>query len=247
MSLMLSEKMRRHVAQEHKINPFSTYLQEIVYGGNDGIITTFAVVAGFNGASQNPLSTLPVLAVLIFGFANLFADSMSMGLGNFLSLRSEQGRYRALKEKELLEIRNNPSAEKEETIDILTSRGFTKQDAQVITSFYSKNEDYWAEFMMKYELEMATPLLENPYLTGLATILAFMFFGFIPLTPYLFLSINQSTFILSTIFAFAAMIVLGLIRWRVTKDSIIRSVGEIVFVGGIAAVIAYFVGSFFKV
>ena len=60
------------------------YLGDMVYGANDGIITTFAVVAGVSGAS------LPARTVLILGFANLLADGFSMGASNVLSIRSGQ-------------------------------------------------------------------------------------------------------------------------------------------------------------
>lgn len=60
------------------------YLKDIVYGANDGIITTFAVVAGVTGAQLEPR------IVLILGFANLFADGFSMGTSSFLSIRSDE-------------------------------------------------------------------------------------------------------------------------------------------------------------
>jgi len=59
------------------------YVAEVVYGANDGIVTTFAVVAGVAGASLAPS------IVLILGAANLFADGFSMGMSNYLSRRSE--------------------------------------------------------------------------------------------------------------------------------------------------------------
>jgi VIT1/CCC1 family predicted Fe2+/Mn2+ transporter len=60
------------------------YIRDVVYGANDGIITTFAVVAGVTGGA------LPARAVLIVGVANLFADGLSMGVGNYLSIRSNE-------------------------------------------------------------------------------------------------------------------------------------------------------------
>ncbi|MGB2731859.1 MAG: VIT1/CCC1 transporter family protein, partial [Microgenomates group bacterium] len=49
---MVSPHLQKHLQDEHKLSAFSTYLKEIVYGGSDGIVTTFAVVAGFAGAQQ---------------------------------------------------------------------------------------------------------------------------------------------------------------------------------------------------
>lgn len=65
------------------------YLGDLVYGANDGIITTFAVVSGVAGAQLSPR------IVLILGVANLVADGFSMGASNFLAIRSEQGARRA--------------------------------------------------------------------------------------------------------------------------------------------------------
>ncbi len=58
------------------------YISEVIYGANDGIVTTFAVVAGVAGAALDPA------IVLILGIANLFADGFSMGMSNYLSQRS---------------------------------------------------------------------------------------------------------------------------------------------------------------
>jgi len=58
------------------------YLPDLVYGSNDGVITTFAVVSGVVGAS------LSERVILILGFANLVADGFSMGASNFLARRS---------------------------------------------------------------------------------------------------------------------------------------------------------------
>ena len=179
-----SKELKLHLSQEHKISPFSQYLKEIVYGGIDGIVTTFAVVAGFTGASSSGfLLEKGYVVVLLFGFANLFADATSMGLGNFLSVRTDQ----ALN--------------------------------------HSKNE--------------------NPYLTALVTFTSFIFFGIIPLLPYIFLQNIQKVFVISVIFTEAALFLLGILRVRVTKEKPIKAMGEIVLLGSISAMVAYFVGTFF--
>ncbi len=65
------------------------YLRDLIYGANDGIITTFAVVTGVTGAALHPR------IVLILGLANLLADGFSMGASNFLSIRSDEAARRA--------------------------------------------------------------------------------------------------------------------------------------------------------
>lgn len=60
------------------------YLSEFVYGGIDGAVTTFAVVAGATGARFD------VKILLVLGFSNLIADGFSMSVGSYLSTKSEQ-------------------------------------------------------------------------------------------------------------------------------------------------------------
>lgn len=60
------------------------YLGDLIYGANDGIITTFAVVSGVTGAN------LSARVILILGFANLLADGFSMGASNYLAIRSDE-------------------------------------------------------------------------------------------------------------------------------------------------------------
>ena len=63
---------------------FRENIKDLIYGANDGIVTTFAIVAGAVGAG------LSVDIILILGFASLFADGFSMAASNYLGSRSEQ-------------------------------------------------------------------------------------------------------------------------------------------------------------
>lgn len=239
--------LEKHLETEHKRTPVAEYLREIVYGGNDGIVTTFAVVAGFAGASISPsTSSIPVVTVLIFGLANLFADAFSMALGSFLSLRADQDVYRNEKLKEAHEIATDTHSEYEETIEILRSKNFTLADATTMASLYRKYPAYWTEFMMRDELQMTNPEGEKPHLIASATFFAFIVFGFIPLAPY-FIPIRSDMFALSIFFTILALLILGMVRAYVTQRTAWRAVGETLFVGGISASVAYLVGTFFRI
>ncbi len=242
------EEFDQHLNREHSQSAFSTYLKEIVYGGVDGIVTTFAVVAGFTGAQSgdSTIASISVTAVLLFGFANLFADGVSMGLGNVLSVRADQDVYKQEKEKERREIKANRKSEIAETVFILKQKGFTHKQAVQLAEVYATNEEYWLEFMMNHELEMTNPESDNPVLTGLSTFISFIVFGAVPILPYLIFRDNSDVFLVSVVAASIALILLGVLRYRVTKEKIARSVGEVVILGGISATIAYIVGTFFS-
>ena len=86
----------RHVEPRGALQTARHYIRELIYGANDGIITTFAVVAGVSGGG------LPLRVVLIIGAANLFADGLSMAVGNYHSIRAHES---------VLETQNLPEEE----------------------------------------------------------------------------------------------------------------------------------------
>lgn len=244
---MTAFDLDEHLRKEHKRTPFAEYLREIVYGGNDGIVTTFAVVAGFAGAQRDPAaSAVPIVSVLLFGLANLFADGLSMALGSFLSLHADQEVYRSEKAREHHEIIHEPGNEFEETIEILKRKQFTEKDATTLANIYRKNPKYWTEFMMKDELEMQNPEHEKPHLIAIVTFLAFTAFGFIPLVPFV-LRLGVNAFSISVWFTVFALLLLGFLRATVTQRKPLQGILETVLVGGISASVAYLVGSFFRI
>ena len=239
---MSATTLEDHKSGEHKIGKLQEFLKQIVYGGNDGIVTTFAIVAGFAGAGAEGAAQIGGIAVLLFGIANLLADATAMGLGEFLSARSEQDVYKATREKELHEIKHNPEMERAEMLEILEEKGVSDQDARQLTDVLERNPEFMADFMMQYEIGMADPMDDNPAMNGFATFVAFLIFGAVPLIPYFLLEPTDLTFRLSVFATFAALVVLGLLRWKVTNETMVRCVGETVLVGGICAIVAYGVG-----
>lgn len=92
------------------------YLPEFVYGGIDGLVTTFAVVAGATGAN------LDLSIVLILGFANLFADGFSMSVGAFMANKSEHDSYHKNLATEYREIEHLRDKEVQEIRDIYAAK-----------------------------------------------------------------------------------------------------------------------------
>ncbi len=228
---------------------FREYFKEVIYGGVDGIVTTFAVVAGFAGAalSSNDTVQISFAVVLLFGLANLFADAASMGLGNFLSVLSEKDLYKAKRALEREEIRTKAGEEVGETITILMTEGFSDVDARTLAEIYQRNEEYWLDFMMHHEHKMPDPRSVHEALTGLATFLSFMAFGSIPLLPFMLQESGdpRTAFTYSIIGTFSALCLLGILKWRAVGTRFFVSMFEVLAVGGTAAGLAYFVGTFF--
>ena len=215
------------------------YIAEFVYGGIDGVITTFAVVAGSAGAE------LAVPIVLILGFANLIADGFAMSVGSYFSAKSENESYDKHKAVEYWEIENLREKEVEEIREIYEAKGFEgdllKQVVDVITS----DDEVWVDTMMKEELEIMKDD-RPPWKRGLVTFLAFNLVGFIPLSIYAltgFVDASSSDlFMLSSFSTAVALAFIGALKGYVTEQSRIKGILETVFLGGIAAIIAFFVG-----
>jgi vacuolar iron transporter family protein len=92
----------RHIEPHGLLASARHYIRELIYGANDGIITTFAVVAGVSGGQ------LPERAILIVGAANLLADGVSMAVGNYQSIRAHEAVLEAsdLPEEEAFPVRH---------------------------------------------------------------------------------------------------------------------------------------------
>jgi len=232
----------QHRRQDHNESSFKEYLRQIVFGGNDGIVTTFAIVAGFAGAASDGVAQIGALAVLVFGLANLFADGVSMGLGEFLSARSEADLYHTRRASELREIARTPNHEQLELVTIFQQRGVPLEDAQAIASSLMPHPEIVADLMMTYEFGMQNPDDESPAMNGLFTFGSFLVFGAVPLVPYFLRPADMLSFGLSIAATISALTTLGLLRWHATGQSLVRSLSETLAVGGTCALVAYGVG-----
>ena len=231
-----------HRRDAHALGRTQEFLKQITYGGNDGIVTTFAIVAGFAGAAADGVAQIGALAVLVFGLANLIADAVSMGLGEFLSTRSAHDLFHSRRARELEEIATNPAQEQREMTTILQQRGLSHTDAAAATEILARNPPMMADLMMTYEFGMMDPDGDNPAVNGFFTFLSFVVFGAVPLLPYFLLPPDPTTFRLSLIASAGALVALGLLRWNATGERLLRCVGETVAVGSVCGAVAYAVG-----
>ncbi len=216
------------------------YLGDVVYGGLDGIITTFAIVSGVAGAHMG------TGAILIMGIANLLADGISMATGAYISSKSEQQSYAEERQREAWEREHFPEGEKTELYEIYQKRGYSEEDARELVDILFRNSELWLDTMMSEELDMHSDD-KRPLYAGLVTLVAFVAAGAVPLSIYLLGLVvtlpGGWSYPISITLSALALFGLGSLRVRVTRRPPLRSGLEMLLIGGLAAGVAYVVGS----
>ncbi len=216
------------------------WLPDFVYGGIDGAVTTFAIVAGVVGAN---LST-PV--ILIMGFANLFADGFSMATGKYLSDKAELDRINQIRESEEQSIIEKPKEEKSEIREILRSFGFKGNDLARAAKVITSKPKIWVKLMLTHEFNVIEENI-NPVRGAWATFLAFNTVGLIPLLAYVVQAImgwtdTRAVFWVTSIATLAALFLVGTVKSRFSNRHWFIAGTETAVLGGFAASTAFFIG-----
>lgn len=233
--------MAEHIHDNNRKIPFfdKDSIAEFVYGGIDGAITTFAVVAGAAGAH------LDINIVLILGFANLIADGFSMSVGAYFSSKSEQENFSRHKALEYWEIENLREKEIQEIRDIYSAKGFEGELLEQVVTVITSNKDVWVDTMMKEELNMIEDT-NSPVKNASVTFIAFFIMGLIPLLSYLgarFMNFSTNGLFLSSCIATGvALSLIGVVKAWVTEQNKLKGMAETLLLGGLAALLAFWVG-----
>jgi len=217
-------------------NGFRTYIRSVVYGGTDGIITIFAVVAGVSGAS------LSSGVLLILGVATLFADALSMSVSDYLSSLADEERQHSLRRKYIKEYDSNPLIVQNDLRRIFRNKGFSEDEIETLTKLISNNKDMSIDLLL---LDSQSEDEGYPHISAIYTFGSFVFFGLIPLIidiTLLYLSDSvPSTFSFwtGTALTLCTLFILGAIKAKLTSKSTIFSGVQMVSIGGAAALVAY--------
>jgi len=222
-------------------------LQPVIFGGLDGILTSFAIVAGAAGGG------LSVSAVLVLGFSNIFADALSMGVGEFLSSKANNEWILSEKKREEWEMENYREGEIQEMIEIYVNKGLSPEDAKVVIETMAKYESFFVDVMMQQELELQVPEdnhVEQSMKEGFMMFCSFAFFGTAPLLgytiiPWLFPDLD-STVLFKCACGVTALVLflLGSIKSNFSRTSWFLSGCETLILGGTCATVAYTIGFF---
>ncbi len=221
------------------------HFDDFIYGSIDGAVTTFAIIAGVVGASLSPG------IILILGFANLFADGFSMAAANYQASKARNQFIEMKRKQEEWEIDNLEEQEKEEIREIYKEKGFKDELLEEVVRIITSRRKVWVDTMMKEELGLIEDG-KNPLESSVSTFIGFNLIGLIPLIPFMifiFMKIdaNSEAFVYSTISVMSAFFLVGMIKGKIVKKPKIRSGFYTLIIGGIASLVAYYVGYGLKI
>lgn len=221
------------------------HFDDFVYGSIDGAVTTFAIIAGVVGASLSPG------IILILGFANLFADGFSMAAANYQASKARNQFIEMKRKQEEWEIDNLEEQEKEEIREIYKKKGFKDELLEEVVRIITSRRKIWVDTMMKEELGLIEDG-KNPLDSSVSTFIGFNLIGLIPLIPFMifmFMKIdaNSEAFVYSTISVMISFFLVGMIKGKIVKKPKIRAGFYTLIIGGIASLVAYFVGYGLKI
>jgi VIT1/CCC1 family predicted Fe2+/Mn2+ transporter len=211
--------------------PRSNYLRDWIYGGIDGAVTTFAIVAGVVGAD------LSATVVLLLGFANLLADGFAMAASNYIGTKAEREDYTRVIGIERRHIALEPDGEREEIRQIFAAKGFSGDDLDRVVAVITADLALWAQTMAMEEYGLS-PTLRSPVLAALSTFAAFILCGCVPLVSYL----SNGGLIACVVATGATFFSVGAIKSRWSPAGWLRSALETFFIGMSAAALAFAVG-----
>ncbi len=210
-------------------------IREIVFGMEDGMVSTLGSITGIAAATRDPFTT--VLAGLVI----ISVESISMGVGSYLSNKSEReiDERKIFEEKE--EIAHHPEEEREELRDMYVKDGWPKDLAEKMADVARDNPDIMLKEMSYRELEVIPDGLGNPIRNGIAMLISYIIGGAVPLTPYLILSIEIAIPV-SIGITLVGLFMLGVVTTRFTKRKWWKAGLEMLALASGAAIIGYLVG-----
>ncbi len=211
----------------------SEFISDIVIGMSDGLTVPFALAAGLSGAvDSNSI-------VITAGIAEIVAGCIAMGLGGYLSGKTEQEHYESELKKEYFEVENEYEKEIDEVKEIFADYGIDETGQTLLANQLAKDKTKWVEFMMKFELGLEKPNANTARNSALTIGIAYFIGGLLPLSAYFITNHPKNGLILSALITTICLFVFGYFKSKVTGQPAIKGALKVTLIGLLAAAAAF--------
>ena len=215
-------------------------VRDLIFGANDGLVSTLAFVAGAFGAFSGPH------IVLLTGIAELFAGTISMAVGSYQSSKSELEVLE--RESQRKQVRKGMTAEeeREELIKFYQAEGFKRGEAEAIVDRIVKEKELPTQAGTLKELGLAPKELGNPVKSGVLCGVSFGLAAIVPILPFALSLSTWEALIASAIGTVTTLFGVGAMKTIFSRKNWIWSGLEMMVIGASAAAITYIIGTLFS-
>jgi len=233
------KKTKKHIKPKViNMSSRSNWLRAAVLGANDGIVSTAGLVVGVAGATDSKL------IILTAGLAGIVAGSLSMAVGEYVSVSTQRDIEKTLLEKERKELREHPEEELAELASMYMAKGLSEETALVVAHELSKKDVFAAHAHI--ELNIDPNNLTNPWHAAYASAASFFVGALIPVAVIM-LPLGALTVPVTFISVILALIVTGILSAKAGGSNVRKSVVRVVIGGALAMVVTYAIGRLFNV
>ncbi|MDQ6931543.1 MAG: VIT1/CCC1 transporter family protein [Candidatus Eremiobacteraeota bacterium] len=214
-------------------------IRQIVFGLQDGILTTLGIVTGV-GAAEPDRAT-----VIISGMLALLAGALSMGVGEYLGGKAEREVVQSTIEMEKREMEENPQDEFAEQVAYYKLKGFSADEAHMIVSRLAKNPEIYLYEMMRDEFGIDPRVAEEKSLRPAFSMAgSFAVGSIIPILPYFFTASHSLAVLSGLILAVIGLFAIGFASGRISGRNPFLKGLEIVVFGSVVFAISYLAGRY---
>jgi VIT1/CCC1 family predicted Fe2+/Mn2+ transporter len=231
------EFLATHLADERRKASLLGEVREAIFGAQDGLVSTLAVVSTVAGASTERH------VVLIAGIASGLAGIFSMAAGEYIGSKSQREIFETQILDERMEVHERPGEAEAEIAFMLEEDGLPHDSAIHVASIMAEHPEVLLKTMVEKELGLGVEPDEGTPLQGALVMGGAFGLGAIPpILPHLFLS-DDTAVIASVVATLAVLFAIGVVKSRWTHRSWLSSGAEILVLGAVAGVAGYFFGS----
>jgi len=210
-------------------------IREVVFGLEDGLVSTMGAVAGIAAGTENGR------IVILSGLVIIAVEALSMAAGSYLSNKSHREMLEKRIADERREIEEKPEEETEELRVMYRQRGFNADEIEILVRRITADKELWLEEMMAKELRIGANDLEEPKSRAIVMGVAYVIGGAVPLVPYWLLRVDVALPV-SVAATALALFVIGYVKAGATGMSRWKGALEMVVIASAAAVLAYAIG-----
>ena len=216
-------------------------VRDMIFGANDGLVSTLAFVAGVFGAITYPN------IVLLSGIAELFAGTISMAAGSYQSSKSELEVLERESQRKKVKKGRTPEEEREELIKFYQAEGFKRGEAEAIVNRITEEKELPTQADTLKELGLAPEDRGNPVKAGVLCGVSFGLAALVPILPFAFQALSSTDALIASIGATVATLFgVGAMKTIFSRKNWVRSGLEMMVIGASAAAITYMIGTLFS-